>query len=155
MSILLVVDVQKGFMKNNEYLKLSNKIDNYIRKNKYDKIIFTKYKNDKSKNPLYQDRIGWSRLTTESEQEFSINIPQNAIIMEKYGYGLSRGDLDFIKSLNIREIDICGLKSEACVYAIALQLWDNGIYPNILADYVIGDVDMREIFIHQFGNITT
>ena len=41
MSILLVVDVQKGFMKNNEYLKLSNKIDNYIRKNKYDKIDYS------------------------------------------------------------------------------------------------------------------
>lgn len=154
MSVLLVVDMQKGFMKNNEYLNLSNKIDDYIRKNKYDKIIFTKYKNDKSKNPFYQDRIGWSKLTTDSEQEFSVNIPQNAIIIEKYGYGLSKVDLDFIKSLNIKEIDICGLKSEACVYAIAFQLWDNGIYPNILANYVIGNVDMKKIFINQFGNIT-
>ena len=153
MNVLLVIDMQKGFMKNNEDLKLSNKIDDYVRKNKYDKIIFTKYKNDKSKNPLYQDRIGWNKLTTESEQEFSVNIPHNAIIIEKYGYGLSSGDLDFIKSLNIKEIDICGLQSEACVYAIAFQLWDNGIYPNILANYVIGDVDMKKIFIKQFGDI--
>lgn len=154
MKILLVIDMQKGFMENNKYVNLSNRISDYITKSNYDKIIFTKYINEKLKNSLYQDKMGWTKLTTKDEQDFSLNIPENAKIMEKYGYGLNIQDLDYIKSLDIKEIDICGLKSEACVYAIALQLWDIGIYPNILYNYVEGDVDMENIFIKQFGNIS-
>ena len=154
MKVLLVIDMQKGFIKNNKYLELSNKINDYISKDNYDKIILTKYINKKSKNPLYQDKIGWTKLTTKEEQDFAINVPKNAIIMNKYGYGLDREDLDYIKSLKVKEIDVCGLKSEACVYAISLQIWDMGIYPNILANYIQGDVNMSNIFIKQFGNIS-
>ena len=154
MRILLVVDMQKGFIKNKKYLDLNNKICDYIENSNYDKIIFTKFKNEKTKNSLYQDKISWTKLTTKVEQDFSLNIPKNAIIMEKYGYGLSKQDLDYFSSLDTKEIDICGLKSEACVYAISLQLWDIGIYPNILYNYVEGDVDMENIFIKQFGNIS-
>ena len=154
MKILLVVDMQKGFMKNKKYLDLNNKISDYIARSNYDKIIFAKYINEKSKNSLFQDKIGWTKLTTKDEQDFSLNIPKNAIIMQKYGYGLNRQDLDYINSLDIKEIDICGLKSEACVYAISLQLWDMGIFPNILYNYIEGNVDMKNIFINQFGNIS-
>ena len=154
MKILLVVDMQKGFMKNKKYLDLNNKISDYISRSNYDKIIFTKYINEKSKNSLFQDKIGWTKLTTKDEQDFSLHIPKNAIIMEKYGYGLNRPDLDYINSLDIKEIDICGLKSEACVYAISLQLWDMGVFPNILYNYIEGNVDMKNIFINQFGNIS-
>ena len=154
MKILLVVDMQKGFMKNKKYLDLNNKISDYIVRSNYDKIIFTKYINEKSKNSLFQDKISWTKLTTKDEQDFSLNIPKNAIIMEKYGYGLNRQDLDYINSLDVKEIDICGLKSEACVYAISLQLWDMGIFPNILYNYIEGNVDMKNIFIKQFGNIS-
>ena len=90
---------------------------------------------------FYQNKIGWCNLTTKEEQSFSIDLPQNTYIMEKYGYSLSNEDLNYLKNLNIKEVDVCGLKSEACVYAIALQLWDNGIYPNLLVDYILGDVN--------------
>ena len=153
MKVLLVVDMQKGFISSKKYLDLNEKINNLILQNTYDKFIITKFINEKSRNSFYQDKIGWNKLTTKNEQDFSITIPENAIIMNKYGYGLNGKDLDYLKSLNIKEIDICGLKSEACVYAISLQLWDFGIYPNILANYIAGDVNMNDIFIKQFGNI--
>lgn len=104
MKVLLVVDMQKGFITNRKYLKLNEKINNLIFQGNYDKFILTKYINEKSKNSFYQDKIGWNKLTTENEQNFSIVIPENAIIMNKYGYGLDREDLDYLKSLNIKEI---------------------------------------------------
>ena len=58
MKILLVIDMQKGFMKNNKYLELNNKISDLIARSNYDKIIFTKFINEKLKNSLYQDKIG-------------------------------------------------------------------------------------------------
>ena len=154
MKVLLVIDMQKGFITNKKYLNLNKRINHFILQNNYDKIILTKFINEKSRNSFYQDKIGWNKLTTKNEQDFSITIPPNAIIMHKYGYGLDRKDLDYLKSLNVKEIDICGLKSEACVYAISLQLWDLEIYPNILSNYIAGDINMNDIFIKQFGNIS-
>ena len=145
--------MQKGFIKNDDYLALNNKLENLISNNQYDKVIFTKFINDNARNSLYQDKIGWNGLKTKKEQEISLNIPENAVIFEKNGYGIKQEDLDYIKSLNIKEIDICGVKAEACVYAIALQLWDARIYPNILINYVLGDTDMKNIYIKQFGGI--
>ena len=153
MKVLLVVDMQNGFIKNVQYKTLNNKIKSLIVNNSYDKIILTKFINDNEKNSLYQQKIGWKGLKTKEEQEISLDIPKNSIVFEKYGYGLRKEDIEYIKSLNLKDIDICGVKSEACVYAIALQLWDLGIYPNILINYCLGDIDMKNIYIKQFGGI--
>lgn len=149
MKLLLVVDMQKGFMKNKKYITLNDKIKSLIPD--YDKVIFTKFINNKNKNSLYQEKLNWNDLKTKSEQALSIIPPKDAIIIEKSGYGLSQKDLEYIKSLNIKEIDICGVKTDACIYAISLQLWDNGIYPNILTKYITGDFNITKIFKKQFG----
>ena len=153
MKTLLVIDMQNGFIDGKNNKNLIDKINNLIANDKYENIIFTKYLNDRKKNSLYQDKIRWTGLKTKKEREIVVNIPKNSIVFEKYGYGLRNEDIEYIKSLNLKEIDICGVKSEACVYAIALQLWDVGIYPNILINYCLGDIDMKNIYIKQFGGI--
>ncbi|MBQ3048203.1 MAG: isochorismatase family protein [Clostridia bacterium] len=152
MKVLLIIDMQKGFISNKKYLKLNQKVNDFISKSSYDKYIFTQFINKKSKNPFYQNKIGWQGLTTKQEQDFSVALPKNSQVFKKYGYSLSQDDLKSIKSLNISEIDICGVKAEACVYAISLQLWDNGIYPNILTNLVLGDKKMTKIYKKQFGS---
>ena len=153
MKTLLVIDMQNGFIGGKNNKNLIDKINNLIANDKYENIIFTKYLNDRKKNSLYQDKIRWTGLTTKEEQEIVVNIPKNSIVFKKYGYGLMQKDIKFLKSLNLGEIDICGVKAEACVYAISLQLWDVGIYPNILINYVSGDVEMKNIYIKQFGGV--
>ena len=142
MKALLVVDMQQGFMKNDEYLALNNRISKLIEIGGYDKVIFTKFINDKTQNSLFEERLGYKNLKSKQEQQISLNIPKNSIIFEKYGYGLKQEDLEYIKSLNIKQIDVCGVQSDACVYAVALQLWDEGVYPNILINYVMGDTNI-------------
>ena len=153
MKVLLVVDMQKGFMVSDKYVSLSDKIRNLINKSNYDKVIFTKFVNTKSQNSFYIDKIGWTGLLSIEEQDFSFELPENSVVFEKYGYGLASGAMEYLKSLDIHEIDVCGVKSEACVYAISLQLWDNHIFPNILVNFVEGDIDMQNIYIKQFGKI--
>ena len=80
----------------------------------------------------------WFALRTKQEQDICFKLPKNAIVLEKYGFDLQQKDIENIKSLNIQEIDVCGFKSEACVYAISFQLWDALIYPNFLINYVYG-----------------
>ncbi|MGN0961013.1 MAG: isochorismatase family protein [Christensenellales bacterium] len=152
MKILIVVDMQNGFITDkNIYLK--NKINTLFKSNFYDKIILTKFINDVNRNPLYQKCLNWHKLTTQQEQEFCIDIPENATILIKYGYGLNQKDLEYLVSLNVNTIDICGLEAEACVYAIALQLFDLGIKPNILANYVDLNEQMQKIYVKQFGDV--
>ena len=151
MRALLIVDMQKGFMKNNDYWVLSDRISNLVNNGGYDKVIFTKFINDNTKNSLFVDKLGWHGLQSKEEQDFSFLLPQNAIVFNKYGYGLGEDCLQYIANLHIDEMDLCGVESEACVCAIAFQLWDRGIYPNILKDYVLGNVEMDDVFAKQFG----
>lgn len=149
--------MQNGFINNSRYAKLKDKIEHLINNSNYEKIVFTKYLNDKTKNSFYIDKLNYNRLTTTDEQEICLPMPNNAIVFEKYGYGLEQKDLERLKSFGEHEVDICGLQTDACVYAIALQCFDNNIYPNILFNYVecnpkLKDT-MKTIFTKQFGKL--
>ncbi len=155
MKVLIVVDLQKGFLVGSCYEWFDNKIAKLIEKGSYDKIIFTKFIN--KQNSMYERFLGWSGLTIKDEQEIAIKVPKDCLIFEKFGYGLENKDLEKVKNLNIDKIDICGLNSDACVYAIALQLFDNGIFPNILINYVATNSGnkqaMEKIFVFNFGKV--
>ncbi len=153
MKVLIVVDMQKGFLNKEEYNKLEQSINKLIKLQLYDKYIFTKFIN--KNNSMYEKWIGWKGLSDEKSQEIVVEIPENSIIFNKTGYGLSQEQLQLIKNLKVSQVDICGVQSDACVYAISLQLWDNGIFPNILANYIgtHNSNDMAKIFEHQFGKV--
>lgn len=156
-KILIVVDMQNGFISNPNYIALKDKIEKLITNSNYEKIIFTKYLNNKTKNSFYIDKLNCTQLTTNDEQEICLPMPNNSIIFEKYGYGLEQKELERLKSYGEYEIDICGLQADACVYAIALQCFDNNIYPNILFNYVECNSKLKDtmkiIFTKQFGKV--
>lgn len=143
-KILIVVDIQNYFMKYDNFKTLSTKIDEYISKSNYGKIIFTKFIN--KKKSLFETKMNWTNMQDKNEQEISILIPPNGIVCEKFGFGLEQETVDMLKNINVKEVDICGLKTDACVLAISLQLFDNGIYPNILINYT-ATVPEREKYI--------
>ena len=109
------------------------------------------------KNSMFEQYLNYKNLQYKSSQDISIIIPKNSLIFEKYGYGLKKIDLEKIKRLTIKTIDICGLQTDACVYAISFQLWDNGIYPNVLINYTATNPkrknSAKEMLIHQFGQV--
>lgn len=144
MNILLVVDMQHGFMHKKNYVALKNKINEYIKNSNYDKYIFTRFKN--KENSFYTNYLNWHKLMNDKEQELCVYVPKNSIIMDKYGYGLDFKQIKKIKKLvgSDKKIDICGLKSNCCVTAIALQLFDNNVYPNILINYVATNENLIE-----------
>ena len=152
---LIIVDIQNGFMHHKNYKNLAEKIENYISNNLYDLYIFTKFKN--VKNSLYERYLNYTNLQDKNSQNISIAIPKNSLIIEKHGYGLEKTDLEKLKNLNLGSIDICGLQTDACVYAISLQLWDCGIFPNILINYTAtnpkNEEYAKEMLIHQFGKV--
>lgn len=132
------------------------KINNLIESDIYDKYIFTTFKN--RKNSLYETKLNWKKFNSIKDQKIAVNIPKNSIIFEKYGYGISDKDLMILKENKTKEIDICGVYLDACVYAITLQLFDNGIFPNILLNYTetshaTNKNNMKKILVHQFSKV--
>ncbi|MBQ8749591.1 MAG: hypothetical protein IJZ29_03900 [Clostridia bacterium] len=66
MKNIIVVDMQKGFMKENNS-HLIEKINKYLRENNFDNIFFTKCVND-NKSP-FQSILNWNGMLNADEQE--------------------------------------------------------------------------------------
>ena len=103
-KFLMVVDMQQGFMNNDNYKNLNDKIIKLIDNNQYDVIILTKFIN--RNNSLYETKLNWEKLKDEESQNFSFEVPNNALVYEKYGYGLDVEQINNLKSLGIKEIDL-------------------------------------------------
>ena len=154
MKNLLIVDMQKGFInKNNEFLV--SRINNLLKTEKYDNVLYTKFCNNKKS--LYASLLNWTGMIKSSERDFAVNILPNSLIFVKQGYGLKNSQIKKIKKLNITSIDICGTDVDACVLAIMFQLFDNNIKPVVLKDYVASSTSQTledsafKIIINQFG----
>ena len=155
-KVLLIVDMQKGFINKKIYSDLVVKIDDLIKKNTYDCYIFTKFIN--KNNSFFVNKLNWKNLMNEESQKICVTMPKNCLVFEKFGYALDKKYVKKIKEIvsSENQIDICGLQTDACVYAISLQLFDNQIYPNILINYTATTNDYESVkfmLTHQFGKI--
>lgn len=155
MRILMIVDMQEYFMHHLANRKLRDKINDLIANDEYDKYVFTRFVN--APNSLYEAGLKWSEMQDEESCKIVVNVPPDSIIIDKSTYGLSTEDIDKLKSINVKSIDICGLYTDACVYAISLQLWDRGIFPNIFINYTtaasISAKQIRDVLEHQFASV--
>lgn len=94
----------------------------------------------------------------EESQKICVTMPKNSLVFEKFGYALDKKYVKKIKEIvsTDNQIDLCGLQTDACVYAISLQLFDNQIFPNILINYTATRNNkeyIKNMLIHQFGKI--
>lgn len=154
MKKLLIVDMQKGFInKNNDFLVKN--AQNLINSGEFDKIYATKFLNRKG-SPFFKF-LNWSRFCDNSETDFAIDLPKEAIVLEKTSYALAGEEVEknFDKD---DEIYLCGTDHDSCVLAIAFQFFDFGICPHILIDCVgshsekpISKSDFEKICVKNFG----
>ena len=154
MNSLLIVDMQKGFINDNNAF-LCEKIENLIKNGKFSQIYATKFVN--SEKSQYVKFLNWHKMMTQAEQDFAINLPKDCKIFEKTSYALSARDLQKLKKSG-GGICLCGTDYDACVLAIAFQLFDNGIKPYIIIDCVgshskqpISKADFEKICVKNFG----
>lgn len=156
MKNIIIVDMQKGFMKETNK-HLIEKINHYLKNNKFNNIFFTKCVNDS--NSPYVSILHWNGMMNKEDQKIILDIPQNAKVITKNGYGISNDVIKMFKSLNITEMEICGTDTDACCFAVALNLFDNNIKPIILSDLCASsskNINIHnnaiEIMKRQFGN---
>lgn len=119
--------MQKGFItKNNEFLVKN--IESLLKNNKFDKVYATKFVNNL--NSQYVKFLNWSKMCDAKSQEFAVTLPDTAVILEKTSYALPT---EFVGG-GTKEVFLCGTDYDACLLAIAYQLFDKGIQPRIILD---------------------
>ncbi len=143
MKVLIIVDMQKGFINNNNKFLIEN-IENLLDNagGGFDKVISTKFVNHSSSQ--YVKHLNWNKMQRSGLSEFAIDLPKDVKIIEKETYGLK--DRMFSGSIfklgkNIftadkDEIYICGTDYDACVLAIGYQFFDHGFQPHFIMDCV-------------------
>lgn len=130
MKNILIVDMQKGFInKNNEFLV--ERINNYLADNCFDNVFYTRYIN--KPNSPFVNILKWNGMLNQDEQSIVVNQKDHSTIFTKEGYGLSQNMITTLKDKGIESIEVCGTDKDACVMAIAYNLFDAGIKPIILS----------------------
>lgn len=158
MKVLMIIDMQKGFINENNQFLVDN-INNLIKSNKFDKIIATKFINN---GENYKKLLNWDEMKTSPQTDIVIDLPKNAIIINKSSYGLPLEFLHLDEKGRIKfndfflspkdEIYLVGTDSDACVLAVAFQLFDDGFAPKFIIDS-IGSSSKRSISSCEFKTI--
>lgn len=131
MKNIIVVDMQKGLCADGNK-HLIKAIGDYLNENKFDNIFFTQCINN-YQSP-YANILKWNGMLSSEDQKSAVKIPKNAKILTKNCYGISQKDIEYIKSLGIKEMEICGTDIDACCLAIGFDLFDNNIKPIFVKD---------------------
>lgn len=138
-NILLVIDIQRGFITNGHTNDAKERICRLIGGRFFDEIIVTRYENYEN-SPIIR-LMGWDSLLNESDRSIvgnEIAEVKNIVTKTKYsGYGDSL--LDMLRQKNNGEtpeqVFLCGVDTECCVLSTATDLFEAGIRPVVLSYY--------------------
>lgn len=138
-KILLVVDVQKGFITTPAVNDIKNNIDGLIKSEFFDVVISTVYQNYKD-SPIIR-LMGWDKLLTNDEQELIGEAHyQSDYIIKKNRYSAVNEDLvKVLEEVGDGQLPECvfvvGVDTECCVLATATDIFELGIRPIVLNKY--------------------
>lgn len=131
-SCLLIVDVQNGFI--NEHTKHIPAMVEKIQAN-YDLVFATRFYNT---NPsFYRKLIGWHRFDRDSDEfMLAFNLIDSGRIIDKPAYTcVDKLFISELKGYDIEAADVCGMDTDICVTKCAVDLFEYGIEPRVLANY--------------------
>lgn len=137
-KVLIVIDVQKGFINNNTK-DVVLKIKRYIsrNKNKYDLVFFTQYKNHKDSN--FVKSLNWHGFMSKDQTDLADEISEfvnKENLFEKYTYGsfVDNKLYNLLKKHKIEKVELAGFDTENCVLTFARDAFDRGMKVVVLKD---------------------
>lgn len=129
---LLIVDVQKGFVKEN-----TKHIPHLVERLQYnyDYVIATRFIN--LPDSAYRRLIKWNDFSPDSDEiELAFQPKPGILIIDKFNYTcINDSFLSMLKENDIGSIDICGMDTDICVTKCAVDLFEHNITPFVLKDY--------------------
>lgn len=129
---LLIVDVQRGFI-NAHTQHIPHRIECVL--DHYDTVIATQFYSTQN-SPYDRWMNGWSLSKKSADFLMSMSLPVNAHIVEKKNrYScVNKRFVKWLNRMNIKDMDICGIDTDACVLKCATDLFEAGILPVVLVD---------------------
>ncbi|MBI2051677.1 cysteine hydrolase [Candidatus Roizmanbacteria bacterium] len=135
-TALIVIDVQNYFI--NEHTKnIPEKIAQFIGKNKFDFVLFTKFVNHEGSN--YFKLLNWKKCLGSPDTDIHPALEKfvnESNLFEKTSYSIfkSRKLVDFLEQNKITKLYLCGIDIDACVLASSFEAFDFGYDVEVLAD---------------------
>ena len=133
MDLLLVIDLQNGFINENTISSIEE-IKKLVNSDKYDRVLFTRFINDEN-NPTFK-KLNYRGCIDDQSKEICIDINKNKVLDKKTYSAYNQELIDYINDNNIESIYLCGIDIECCVLVTALNLFENDYNVFILKDYV-------------------
>ncbi len=138
-KILFVIDAQRGFIQNQTTNEVLARIERLLAAGLFDCVLASVYQNNES-SPM-SCLMGWHKMLDKKEQELAGKIEpciDHAILKSCYS-AVTPESLARLKSENGGELPkavfLAGFDTECCVLATAIDLFEQGIRPIVLADY--------------------
>lgn len=148
-KILIIIDVQKGFITNNNKNMLRN-INKLLKHADFDRIIATKFINHSGSQ--YERFLNWIEMDKSPDIDLAFDKHKNLEIIEKTSYALPLNFAKQLKQAGSEKIYLCGTDYDACLLAIGFQLFDIGLQP-IFIENCIGSANKEPLLLEQFEKI--
>ncbi|MEJ8311243.1 cysteine hydrolase family protein [Agrobacterium larrymoorei] len=143
---LYIVDVQPSFNPPaylvEEIAKLATKMPS----------IASVERHDESITP-FERQLGW----TPGKNDESLVAADRIFI--KYGYAPPKEAIDYLLSLDVDRVLVCGIQADTCVLAAGFSLFDAGLSPTLLPWLTVGSSLDRtgalgtRLWKHHFGAV--
>lgn len=142
-TALVVIDVQNFFV-NEKTKDLPQKIADFIKKNKFDFVLFTQFVNKEDSN--FFKLLNFKKSTGSPDTDISTDLLEfvhKDNLFEKSTYSIFKSPklFEFLKKNNIKKLFLCGIDSDSCVLASAFDAFDLGYKIKILKNLVKSHTD--------------
>jgi nicotinamidase-related amidase len=132
---LLVVDVQSGFI-NDFTHHIPERVARLIKQGNHAPILFTRFVNT-SEGP-YTRLLNWHGCNAEPDTNLADELAPHVdptLIFTKPGLcGLPEELIAYLHQHQTEQVAVVGIDTDMCVLKIAMDLFDQGIEPIVLAD---------------------
>jgi nicotinamidase-related amidase len=144
-KLLLIVDVQNGFVINDSCRSIIPHINELIKKwqSSQQPVVFSRFIN--RKDSPWVRLMGWDKLTSSPEIDLHPDLLQNyGEIYDKTLYSAWSDEIAQICQANhVNEVLICGIDTDQCVLATALGVFETGLKPVVVTDCCASSADEK------------
>lgn len=129
-SMLIIIDVQRGFI--NEWTEFIPKKAEDLQ-SRFGQTWVSRFINPEGS--LHRSLIGWDRFAPGSfDTELAFTPRPDAVQFEKSNYTCVSDDiLAAVTDAGISEVHLCGIATDNCVLKTAVDLFEAGLRPVVLA----------------------
>lgn len=127
-NALIVIDVQNYFVNDNTKI-LPQKIAKFIKNNKFDFVLFTKFVNKEGSN--FFKKLNWKKCTGSPDTDIHsalVKFVNKNNVFEKSTYSIFKCEklAKFLKNNKITKLFLCGIDTDGCVLSSAYDGFDIG-----------------------------